>query len=228
METEQNNPSSKDVNQSVKSPKVRPLVTQNIGKSLLKRASIAHTEGNVRKGTNYNQPDKLISGVPSLRCSVSINPGSELEYNDYLTKRAMFMSPDQGKNIESIDSLSDSELQKNGNKSSDTPQKMGTVFKGSRFSPDNFNVHIDGGLSMAQTFGRNSYRDETPKFQMGGMFGHGYQTGTFPLSKGLHGKRNSVTVGDSDKCLKPTMSLLPLTHSKAEDRPRSISTEVEP
>jgi hypothetical protein len=227
METEKNNPSSKDVHQSVKKQEVRSFVMPNVGQSLLKRASIAHTEGNVRKSYSESQPEKLIIGVPSLRWSASINQGPELEYNDYLAKGAMFMPRDQGKNIESTDSPLDFELKNNDFNSSDRLQKIGAVFKESRFSPDNFNVHIDGGLSTAQTFGRNSYVEDTPKFQMGGFFGQSNQTNVFPLSTRLHGKRNSVMVGDSDINLKTPMSLDPLIYSKAEDHPMNlISPEV--
>jgi hypothetical protein len=225
MEIEKNNPSSKDVHQSVKSQEVRSFFMPNVGRSLFKRASIAHTEGNVQRSSRESQSEKLIFGVPSLRCSVSINQGPE--YNDCLAKGAMFMPRDQGKNIESTDSPLDFELKNNEFNSSDRLQKMGAVFKESRFSSDNFNVHIDGCLSTAQTFGRNSYVEDAPKFQMGGFFGQSNQTNAFPLSTRLHGKRNSVTVGDSDINLKTPMSLDPLIYSKAEDRPMNlVSPEV--
>jgi hypothetical protein len=51
IETEKNNLSSKDVHQSVKSQEVRSFFMPNVGRSLIKKASIAHTEGNVRRSS---------------------------------------------------------------------------------------------------------------------------------------------------------------------------------
>jgi hypothetical protein len=67
METEKNNPRSKDVHQSVKTQEVRSFFMPNVGRSLLKKASIAHTEGNVRRSSKESQPEKLIFGVQTLR-----------------------------------------------------------------------------------------------------------------------------------------------------------------
>lgn len=136
------------------------------------------------------------------------------------------MPRDQGKNIESTDSAFDFEPKNNDFNSSDRLQKMEAVFKESRFSPENSNVHIDGCFSTAQTFGRNSHVEHAPKFQIGGFFGQNNQTNAFPLSTRLHGNRNSVIEGDSDTNLKTPMGLHPLIYSKTEDRPvNSISPE---